>query len=182
MATPGFKYRQFARDNASAFGPEELARTINSLMLYLQRSPAYASLLENAGLAGSQASTNLERRLARSGLGGSGVGDIAGAVGQSLPTQMRSDAILQLFQMASQLGQQNLGQRATMSSYFANNLDWRSGWEKVLPALLSGAALASGNPAIAGAVRGGGLKAFGGGQQATPAQAWTALQGAGRLP
>lgn len=185
MASPWQKYEKFGQTNEQMFGPQATADATMQFMQLLQSSPMFAAMMGQAGLAGTAATTSLDKRLARSGMSGTGVGDIRGAVGAAIPQQMRQQAMMQMFQQAAQMGQQNVGQRATMSSYFANNQDWRGTWEKMWPGLLAAGGMAAGNPNITGGIKslfsgGGGGQRQGGGNF-SPSAAYAMLTGAGMM-
>lgn len=70
-------------DLQKMFGPEAIGMNAQKLFQILAASPAFRSQLASSNVAGQNLGQNINANLARSGIGGTGIGAVSSALGNS---------------------------------------------------------------------------------------------------
>lgn len=122
--TLGGKGLPFANE---LLGPQAITDTTQQLFQLMQSSPAFAAMLKSIMGQGQQFNTGVQSALGRTGLSGTGVGAVTGALANSATSNALTQARGQLFSDALQTALQSLMARGDLALGAAGHYAGRTG-------------------------------------------------------
>lgn len=155
-SSPG-KTTEVAQGLDMFYGPEALMEIYNTLMSQMASSPMFQNQLKQMAMAGQAGGNQIQNQLGRSGLGGTGLGQVAGGVGRAMTGLGAGNAYGQMsgnmFSAAqdnnnSRLGAFNPAFSTARGTKEHNGMTWGDAGQMILPGLID----------AGGSLLGGGIK------------------------